>query len=331
MQQEMEYVYAVYRERSFSKAAQKLFLSQPALSIAIRKVEKSIRMPLFDRSRQPLELTEAGKLYIEKVEAIKALEGDFACQINDLSGLRSGKIGIGGTQYFTSYVLPPVLARFAECYPGIRIELTEAGSGEMTKKLLDGTIDLMFHCRKFDPDVLTGHEVFQDHLLLAVPADLPINRRLPGLGLTKEMVAQGAHLSPRYPGAPLAEFADEPFLILTPGNNLNERALKLCRGAGFEPRVRLELEQLVTAYRLACHGLGVTFATALLVKESPDAGMLYYKIDSPLATRSFHSILRKSGYISNAIRAFTDVLQEVYKNGDAAPDEEDGCRIAAQN
>ena len=331
MEQEMEYVYEVYRQRSFSKAAQKLFLSQPALSIAVRKVEKSVRTPLFDRSRQPLELTEAGKLYIEKVKAIRALEDEFTCQISDLSGLKSGKISIGGTQYFTSYVLPPVLVRFADRYPGVRMELTEAGSGKMTEKLLDGTIDLMFHCRKFDPDVLTGHGVFQDHLLLAVPADSSINLRLPGLGLTKEMVVQGAHLLPEYPCVPLAEFADESFLILTPGNNLNERALQLCRAAGFEPRVRLELEQLVTAYRLARHGLGVTFATALLVKESPDADMLYYKIDSPLATRSFHAILRKNGYISNAIRAFIDVLQEVYDSGGAAPGEEGGNRAAARN
>jgi len=76
MKQEMQYIYQVYQSGSFSKAAQALYLTQPALSIAIQKVEAEIGMPLFIRDKKPLELTDAGKVYIEKVKEILHLPGE---------------------------------------------------------------------------------------------------------------------------------------------------------------------------------------------------------------------------------------------------------------
>ena len=95
-----EYVYAVYEEKSFSKAAQKLYITQPALSTAIKKGgKKKIGSPIFDRSTSPIGLTPSGEVYIDAIEKLFALEQNTINQLNNLNGLLAGKLTIGGTDF----------------------------------------------------------------------------------------------------------------------------------------------------------------------------------------------------------------------------------------
>ena len=87
-----KYVYEVYKERSFTKAAQNLYISQPSLSARIKKIEEIIGEPLFDRSTTPLQLTEVGKVYIEAAEEITQIEQRVENYINDLAGLKTGSL-----------------------------------------------------------------------------------------------------------------------------------------------------------------------------------------------------------------------------------------------
>lgn len=146
MQQEMKYIYTVYQKGSFSKAAEALFMTQPALSISVQKVENEIGMPLFNRDKKPLELTEAGKLYVEKIQQIQHLENELSQQLNDLTSLQTGNLRVGGSHYFNSYILPPVIADFKKKWPGINLLLTEAGSYELLDMLKEDLIDLTFNC-----------------------------------------------------------------------------------------------------------------------------------------------------------------------------------------
>jgi len=84
MQQDYEYILKVYEEGSISKAAEKLFLTQPALSIAIQRIESSVGMPLFDRTRRPLQPTQAGKIYIDMIKQMQELEFDLKRQMQDI-------------------------------------------------------------------------------------------------------------------------------------------------------------------------------------------------------------------------------------------------------
>ena len=178
MQQEMKYIYTVYQKGSFSKAAEALFMTQPALSISIQKVENEIGMPLFNRDKKPLELTEAGQLYIEKIRQIMHLENELSQQLNDLTDLKTGQLRIGGSHYFNSYILPPVIADFKKKWPGIDLELTEAGSYELLTMLKDDLIDLTFNCTPDPHDKLRRIPGFQDTILLAVSTRFPANNCL---------------------------------------------------------------------------------------------------------------------------------------------------------
>ena len=117
MFQSMRYIYEVYKEMSFSRAAQKLFISQPSLSAAVKKEEERIGAPIFDRSTNPIHLTEVGQEYIRAVERIMDAENSFESYVSDLTELRHGALSIGGTNFFVSYVLPPLLSRFTASYP----------------------------------------------------------------------------------------------------------------------------------------------------------------------------------------------------------------------
>ena len=102
----MEYVYAVYKEKSFSKAAEKLFISQPSLSANVKREEQCVGYPIFDRSTKPLGLTEPGKKYIETVEKILSMQNEFSEYIDDLGDLKTGKLVLGGSSLYSSWVLP---------------------------------------------------------------------------------------------------------------------------------------------------------------------------------------------------------------------------------
>ncbi len=314
MQQDMLYVYEVYREGSFSKAAQKLYLSQPALSTAIKKIEKRHGTSLFDRNTNPLKLTDAGAIYIEKVKKIMAIEEDLYSEINDLSKLKTGHISIGGTQYFNSYILPLALQKFNSLYPGITIELKEDNSAKISDLLLEGSIDLMFSCSLSDTNKFAFRKVFQDELLVAVPSSFPINKKLSKFALSREMIINDFHLSSNCPYVSIKEFEFIPFLLLTKENNLYTRAISICNAANFNPIVKMYLEQLVTAFNLSCHGLGATFVSALLVKNNPSTSMTYYKIDSPFTIRSFNAITQKNTYISNPVKTFIDIITSIYQD-----------------
>ena len=186
MKQEMQYIYQVYQSGSFSKAAQALYLTQPALSIAIQKVEAEIGMPLFIRDKKPLELTDAGKVYIEKVKQIMHLEAELSKELSDLSSLNIGSLVLGGTHYLNSYILPPVLTTFQKQYPGVHLELVEASSNELIEMLRENKIDLTFNCIPNPKDNFRRTPIFKDNVLVAVPTSYPINKTLKELRIDRK-------------------------------------------------------------------------------------------------------------------------------------------------
>lgn len=311
MEQEMKYIYTVYKHQSFSKAANALYMTQPALSIAIQKVEKRLGMPLFDRTSKPLKPTEAGFLYIKKIEQIQNLEYELEQQIHDLSTLQTGTLRIGGSHYFNSYVLPPVLTEFAQKYPGIHLELMEAGSDELLRMLYEHEIDLTFNCTIKPSDSFRRIPCFVDTILLCVPARFPVNKKLLDCALTADDILKKKHEQFNLPTVSLTDFADTPFIFLTPGNNLYSRCKTLFEEYSLTPKICLEVSQLVTAWHLSCAGMGASFISDFLVtKNSLD--VLFYKVASPLCVRVFDLTMSDRHYVSNAMTAFGKLFSEWY-------------------
>lgn len=315
MEQNMLYVYQIYKEGSFTKAAEALYLTQPALSMAVRQEEKRVGSALFDRSRRPLALTPAGQAYIRTVEQMRYLEADLGRELGDLRDLRTGRLHIGGTHYINCFLLAELLAGFTQKYPGIRLEVSEDSSARLANRLERRELDLVFSCA---PGLISRFEhqpAFYDHILLAVPKNVPLPDALAGCALSAEEIGAGRHLDPACPKVPLERFRELEFILLQKGNNLYERSARMFENAGFAPRVKLELSQLVTAYRFAENGVGAAFVSDRIVRAAPSPDLVFYSIDSPEVDRLFYTLLPQRNYTSYAVKAFIQYAREQLGTG----------------
>ncbi len=310
MFQGMHYVYEVYKEMSFSKAARNLFISQPSLSAAVKKVEAQIGFPVFDRSTNPIRLTKLGEEYIRSVENIMDVEKRFCNYLEDIQGLKSGAIAIGGTNLFASYVLPPLLSRFTEQFSLIHVNLVEATTAELEDRLFAGSLDLLIDNQSVDASIYEKTFFCEEHLLLVVPSHLPSNEKLKGYALSLSDVKAGRHLDPAIPPVPLEVFREDAFLLLKSGNDTRARAEKLCREGGqFAPRIKLEPEQQITAYNLARYGMGISFNGDILIRHMPDDHRLvYYKLPYPDALRDVNFYYKRNRYMTRVVREFLKLV-----------------------
>ena len=166
-------------------------------------------------------------------------------------------------------------------------------------------MDLTFSC---DPELIKCFEhqpAFRDMILLAVPKSFLDGAGLEGEALTAAQVMAGEHLRPDCPKVPLSCFREKEFILLSAGNHLYSRNLQMFDQAGFTPKIKMTLTQLVTAFRLADNEMGITFIADRMIR-SPVSNLLFFKIDSELAERRFHILLPKRNYTAHAVRMFAD-------------------------
>lgn len=301
----MYYVYEVYKEKSFSKAAENLYISQPALSAMVKKVEGKVGMPLFDRTTTPIQLTDCGRKYIKTAEKIMGLEDEFAYYVGNLHELRTGHLSVGGTYLFTSFIFPPIIARFRAAYPKVKVSLFEGHTPLLEQKLFAGDLDIIIDNYLLDENIYEKRVFMEEHLLLAVPSSYESNRSAAKYQLSVEDVRRDVHLNPDFEGVPLEKFKNDPFIVLRSHNDTRERVEAICRRAGVKLDYTLKLNQLLTTYHLTEYGMGASFVSDTVVKSlPPDSDILYYKLDYPEAVREVYLYYRKNKYLTRSMTEF---------------------------
>ncbi|MBO5889475.1 MAG: LysR family transcriptional regulator, partial [Clostridia bacterium] len=180
-----DYVYEVYKEKSFSVAAKNLYVSQPALSASVKKVEQELGITIFDRSTSPITLTEEGKVYIEAVEKLKNIISETKMILSDMNELKLGSIKVSGENFVSSFILPKIIMAFTEKYPGIKVEIVESNSPDLRQLLLNESVDLLI-AHDFDKNLYSTETLMQETLLLAVPENFSENEGLKDYLLTRE-------------------------------------------------------------------------------------------------------------------------------------------------
>ena len=305
----MEYVYTVYEEKSFSRAAKKLFMTQPALSAAVKKVESTLGLPIFDRSHSPLRLTDAGQAYIDAAEKIFQIQKNLHRYITDLAELESGNLIIGGTNFVTACFLPRLIKSFNEQYPQINISVIESSSAELFTGLQKGSIDIVIDSGECNTKEFESLTFFTDRIMLAVPQEYaPADIK----AFSRQEIVAGKHLQHMDEAVDLQRFRELPFLLLGKGNDMYRRTMALFREAGITPQVRLYLNQLMTAYHMAATGLGATFLTDTLIRmAAPNDQLRYYLLNHRLMQREIFIAIPRSVYHPKAIQAFWNNVAQV--------------------
>ncbi|MCB5534917.1 LysR family transcriptional regulator [Dorea longicatena] len=306
-----KYVYEVYKERSFTKAAQNLYISQPSLSARIKKIEEIIGEPLFDRSTTPLQLTEVGKVYIEAAEEITQIEQRVENYINDLAGLKTGNLAVGASTLFAAYVVPSLITQFNQKFPDVHIQLIEGNTAELEEMLGSNALDFVIDNYHYD-SILYNKELYcEENILLAVPKHFAVNEELGMYQLSYKNIKNKNYLNQKYPAVPLGKFADLPFIMLTQGNDTRTRGDRLCRNVGFKPNIVLEFNQQSTAYMASSTQLGATFISDILVSQLPTfENLVYYKLDGEEAKRKVFFYYKTHKYKTRVMEEFIRMMHE---------------------
>lgn len=306
-----KYVYEVYREKSFSKAAQNLYISQPSLSARIKKIEDRIGFPLFDRSTSPLQVTEVGEVYIEAAEEIYRIEQRVENYINNLTTLKTGHLFIGASNLFAAYILTPLITQFKQKYPEVRIHVTEGNTTQLESMLGNNLLDFVIDNYQYDSALYNKELYCRENILLAVPKCFSVHEHLEKYQLSYDNIKNQSYLSDSYPAVLLNEFSEIPFIMLTPGNNTRVRGDRLCREAGFHPNIILEFNQQATAYMSASTQLGATFISDILVSRLPSfENLVYYKLDGDAAKRQVFFYYKNHKYKTRVMEEFLAMVHE---------------------
>lgn len=318
------YVRMVAECGSITKAAAKLFISQPALSNYINKVEEELGVKLFDRSANPLILTYAGEQYLQRAKGILSQIEDMDRQMRDITHHMEGRIRIGFPNERIIYMLPLILPLLKERYPGIDVEVANGSGHQLMESLRAGNVDFIFL-----PIFLPGREPGKVPGRAGRSAGNNVGKsegKDMGKDVVRDVVAREevllvtakGYLSDEYILDRDGKIADWekaaalPIITLQKGHALRSFVDELYRGIGEKQNIVLESHSNMLSYRLAAQGLGIAVVPELtleLMKGSMEADV-YHLAKEPV-TWEVCAVYREGCYIGEVERALIDITKNV--------------------
>jgi DNA-binding transcriptional LysR family regulator len=209
-------------------------------------------------------------------------------EIQELAGLRRGRLAVGATPSISTILLPPALGEFHARYPGVMLTLREAGSRDLVRLLEQGELDLAVIILPVRHPILDTRPIVEEELVLAVPP--------------------GHELAGR-DGVAIADLRDVPLVMFRMGYDLRDTTLAAFRHAGFEPKIALEGGEMDSVLRLIGAGLGVAIVPRMVVE--PGGPVVGIRLASPRLTRTVALANRRDRPLSRAAREFTDVVRQL--------------------
>lgn len=313
------YIKEIAETKSISIAAEQLGISQPALSTFLKKTEKDLGCLLFDRSRQPLELTEAGQLYMDYLEENNALREQLKQNLSDITGLNTGSVTVGGAGFFNIAYLPGAISRFAEAYPGVSVSIVDGKVPELVSMSQKGQLDLFITPDAYEPERFEYEELLSEKIFLAVPAEWEINRQLAHKAVAcpgTVNVQNGGAVSTDVATEPLTkeEFAClcmETFVVLKSDQDIGRKMRRLFTIYGCRPARTITAEQTMTTLALTQSGVGVSLITESSLRNCPlTRPPSLYLADSEICRRKMYIAYPRNKYLSRAARELIRILKE---------------------
>lgn len=305
----LDYIYAVYQEASFSRAAEKLYLSQSSLSLTIKKAEREIGAEIFNRKTKPLELTDFGKRYIAAGEKVLSMQTELGNYIYDSNHLKRGTLTVGSGNFLLTYYVSPVVAKFKEKYPNVEVNLVENRSLELERLLEKGSLDLVVSNAKFDSLQLFCQPLLTEQLLLVVPQIFVIASGLSRFSYTKEELIRKDFDARK--AVPLELFKHIPFIGLRPGNDSRRRTDQILKENNIQLPYFMQMDQSSTAFITASNGSGSCIAADTVIRKLWTTQALYvFRIDSPAIFRDISVCTSSKKYHTSAMDVFIKMLQD---------------------
>ncbi|WP_281688392.1 LysR family transcriptional regulator [Pseudomonas citronellolis] len=278
----------VVRQGSFTQAAQRLHASQSAISKQVAQLEQSLHVQLLERSGPHVRLTAAGEVVLRRAEDMLRLRRELLIELDDLSQMKRGELRLGLPLLGADALFAWRFAEYRKRYPHIQVHLVEGGSKSLEQALHAGELELAGALTPNDP-AFDWQPFCNEPLDALLPAEHPLAGR--------ESIA-------------LAELADTPFLLYQQSFTLNDRLLRACREAGFEPREGGRSGQADFLGALVAAGQGVVLLPRAVAQEVERPGVARVLLSEPDLRWDICFIWRRDAYLSHAAKAWLALLEE---------------------
>ena len=280
---------AVAQARSFTRAADAVHLTQPGISKHIKQMEEYFGIPLFDRLGKKVALTQAGEILSEATQEIMASITAAEQRIEELKGLRGGKLVLGASFALGIYVLPGILAAFRKRYPAVEVTVDISLSAKIMAKILANKLDLGLVSQEAHDPRLFARQFMTDELIAIVPSNHPwANRK---------------RIRPQ-------EFMRETFIVAARGAGVRAAVEERLKQKGIVLTNVIDFGNMEGVKRAVEAGLGISIQPQSVVQREISAGSLtgvsLAGLDDKLGR--FY-ICRRDKHLSNAAKAFLALLQ----------------------
>ena len=293
---QLQYVLTIAQEKNITKAAQKLYLSQPSLSMSMKSLEQELGTTLFERKNGTLSLTYAGELFCHWATSTLRSQQILSDQLSDISTDARHKIRLGISPHRSLILLPDILTAFYEKSHNCDIQIIEEPTYLLKELLEEDQLDLIIDIPHPDTINYNSELLAREHILLAVPKQ-------------KTALFQ-KNLSPKQ-AVLLTSDLELPFILLTEKQILGQISQRIFEACAFHPQTTITCSNLETALTLAAQGLGATFVPDIYIRQKRFSDKItYYSLENYPDTRDVCLIYRKNQYLNRHLQLLLELFRE---------------------
>ena len=297
---QLKILHAISNEGSFKRAAEKLYISQPAVSLQVQNLEKQINKPLFYRDKRKAYLTETGKLLIKYCERILNLCEETCLALDELNTLQSGALVIGASQTTGTYLMPRLIGLFRHKYPQIEIELQVHSTRKIAWGVATGRIDLAIVGGEVPQELKSDLELTpyaEDELALIIPTAHPFSSLK---CIQKE------------------DLYRLRFIALNTQSTIRNVIESTLTQNGIDSsyfKIEMELNSIEAIKNAVHSGLGAAFVSVSAISKELELGILHWaKIEGITIKRTLSIVVNPKRYHSNATKIFKEEILEMFLN-----------------
>ncbi len=278
---QIRYFLAIAQHGGFTRAANELSVSQPAISRSIGRLEEEIGQPLFERDSRPLKLTEAGETFRKRCIQITELVDQTVAEITDDD--MSGRIRIGAIPTIAPYWLPQAVSHFVKIRPNAQLLIYEEVTAKLLERIRNGELDVAIMALPFDQQYLEVHRLFDEELYLMRSQSHPLANR-------KRVT--------------IDDIQSYPLLLLDQSHCLSDQISAFCRQRSVHPVTLERVAQLSTVQQLVAVGHGISFIPAMACENVKTGKELYQSIDGAKPKRTIALVLNPYRFQSRLAKTF---------------------------
>ena len=295
----LEYIIEIANMHSISRAADNLFVTPSSLSQYLSRLEQELGVKLFERKRNEMQLTAAGKLYVESCEQMLLQRKELYNQISELAAGKTGAFSVGITPQWGSLAYAHVIGKFQERYPNVSVSVSEEIAAPLIHRIQEGSLDMAIIPLADGSELPENAELMQaEELVLAIPTSHAAQ-----MNFTDAPNGEGLFIAP-------SELKDEPMIFSQPKTTIRQVQQDWFGKRKVNPHIICEINSHPASLLMTAQGLGSTFVPASYMQ--PMEGVVYAHA-APIAQWLVVLAFRKDFVLHSSERYFIELIREYFR------------------